>query len=227
MSLSFLRKIRSYSAIWTGFRKLESYVLSSGQLWRADRDHFGLYFRKWNLRTYKNGILESYTNDKLNIHIWCAEIYTGEVFSRKSIIKFILNYEKIIAVLLILFVSDVFAQKENQFIFLIDNSGSMSPYYRTVSKLFLGILQSAHEELVKKDDNADVMLFTKTDPKRGISSPKVLFSGKADALIPDEVMSKFNLTTGKDNNMTGTTDLIEALDKGIAAVKGNTGIIYG
>ncbi len=133
--------------------------------------------------------------------------------------------KKIIAVLLILFVSDVFAQKENQFIFLIDNSGSMSPYYRQSQSSFRIFCKALMKNSVKKDDNADVMLFTKTDPKRGISSPKVLFSGKADALIPDEVMSKFNLTTGKDN-MTGTTDLIEALDKGIAAVKGNTGIIW-
>ena len=133
--------------------------------------------------------------------------------------------KKIIAVLLILFVSDVFAQKENQFIFLFDNSGSMSPYYRQSQSSFRIFCKALIKNSVKKDDNADVMLFTKTDPKRGISSPKVLFSGNADALIPDEVMSKFNLMTGKDN-MTGTTDLIEALDKGIAAVKGNTGIIW-
>jgi hypothetical protein len=69
------------------------------------------------------------------------------------------------------------------------------------------------------------MLFTKTDEKRDITSPKVLFEGDADKLIPDEVMSKFKLMTGNDGK-TGTTDLIEALDKGIAAIDGNTGIIW-
>ncbi len=133
--------------------------------------------------------------------------------------------KKFTVILLILFVSEVFAQKENQFVFLFDNSGSMWSYYRQPQSTFRLFCKTLIKNSVKKDDKADVMLFTKTDPKRGITSPKVLFSGNADALIPEEIMNKFNMMTGNDDR-TGTTDLIEAIDKGIAAIKGNTGIIW-
>ena len=133
--------------------------------------------------------------------------------------------KKFTAILLILFVSEVFAQKENQFVFLFDNSGSMWSYYRQPQSTFRLFCKTLIKNSVKKDDKADVMLFTKTDSKRGITSPKVLFSGNADALIPEEIMNKFNLMTGNDDR-TGTTDLIEAIDKGIAAIKGNTGIVW-
>jgi len=133
--------------------------------------------------------------------------------------------KKFTVILLILFASEVFAQKENQFVFLFDNSGSMWSYYRQPQSTFRLFCKTLIKNSVKKDDKADVMLFTKTDPKRGIASPKVLFSGNADALIPEEIMSKFNMMTGNDDR-TGTTDLIEAIDKGIAAIKGNTGIIW-
>ncbi len=121
--------------------------------------------------------------------------------------------------------SFLFAQDGNQFIFLFDNSGSMSPYYQQPQSSFKLFSKALIRNSVKANDNAEVMLFTKTDPKRGIVSPKVLFQGDADKLIPDEVISKFNLMSGNDSR-TGTTDLIEALDKGIAAIKGNTGIIW-
>ena len=133
--------------------------------------------------------------------------------------------KKFTAILLILFVSEVFAQKENQFVFLFDNSGSMWSYYRQPQSTFRLFCKTLIKNSVKKDDKADVMLFTKTDSKRGITSPKVLVSGNADALIPEEIMNKFNLMTGNDDR-TGTTDLIEAIDKGIAAIKGNTGIVW-
>ncbi len=133
--------------------------------------------------------------------------------------------KKFTVILLILFASEVFAQKENHFVFLFDNSGSMWSYYRQPQSTFRLFCKTLIKNSVKKDDKADVMLFTKTDPKRGIASPKVLFSGNADALIPEEIMSKFNMMTGNDDR-TGTTDLIEAIDKGIAAIKGNTGIIW-
>ena len=133
--------------------------------------------------------------------------------------------KKFTVILLILFASEVFAQKENQFVFLFDNSGSMWSYYRQPQSTFRLFCKTLIKNSVKKDDKADVMLFTFFDPKRGITSPKVLFSGNADALIPEEIMNKFNLMTGNDDR-TGTTDLIEAIDKGIAAIKGNTGIIW-
>ncbi|MCY7362075.1 MAG: hypothetical protein LH629_08435 [Ignavibacteria bacterium] len=116
-------------------------------------------------------------------------------------------------------------QRNNQFIFLFDNSGSMLPYYIQPQSKFKTFSKALIKNSVKKNDNADVMLFTKTDPKRGIVSPKVLFSGDAGSMMPEEIMSKFVLMSGKDN-LTGTTDLIEALDKGISAIKGNTGIIW-
>lgn len=101
----------------------------------------------------------------------------------------------------------------------------MSPYYQQPQSSFKLFSKALIRNSVKPNDNAEVMLFTKTDPKRGIVSPKVLFQGDADKLNPDEVISKFNLMSGNDSR-TGTTDLIEALDKGIAAIKGNTGIIW-
>lgn len=99
----------------------------------------------------------------------------------------------------------------------------MWSYYRQPQSTFRLFCKTLIKTQLK-DDKADVMLY-KTDPKRGITSPKVLFSGNADALIPEEIMNKFNLMTGNDDR-TGTTDLIEAIDKGIAAIKGNTGIIW-
>lgn len=127
---------------------------------------------------------------------------------------------------LILFVSlNVSAQQENQFIFMFDNSGSMLPYYQQPQSTFKLFSKALIKNSVKANDQADIMLFTKTDPKRGISSPKVLFKGDAESLIPDEVINKFTMMSGNDSR-TGTTDLIEALDKGIAAIKGNTGIIW-
>lgn len=133
--------------------------------------------------------------------------------------------KKLLILLVILITADAYAQKENQFVFLFDNSGSMWSYYRQPQSTFRLFCKTLIKNSVKKDDKADVMLFTKTDPKRGIISPKVLFSGNADAMIPEEIMSKFDLMTGNDDR-TGTTDLIEAIDKGIAAIKGNTGIIW-
>lgn len=119
----------------------------------------------------------------------------------------------------------VFAQQDNQFIFMFDNSGSMSPYYLQPQSNFKLFSKALIKNSVKANDVAEVMLFTKTDPKRGITSPKVLFDGNAENLIPDEIINKFNLMSGNDNR-TGTTDLIEALDKGIAAISGKTGIIW-
>jgi hypothetical protein len=131
----------------------------------------------------------------------------------------------VITIILLSASSQIFAQDGNQFIFMFDNSGSMSPYYQQPQSSFKLFSKALIKNSVKAGDNAEVMLFTKTDPKRGIVSPKVVFQGDAEKLIPDEVISKFNLMSGNDSR-TGTTDLIEALDKGISAIKGNTGIIW-
>ncbi len=129
---------------------------------------------------------------------------------------------------LVFFISAAcFAQvdSENQFIFLFDNSGSMSPYYLQPQSTFKLFCKALIKNSVKQNDRADIMIFTKTDAQRGIISPKVLYEGEGSKLIPDEVMGKFDLMKGRDN-MTGTTDLIEALNKGIAQISGNTGIIW-
>lgn len=133
--------------------------------------------------------------------------------------------KKYFTLIIFLFTLNGFAQQDNQFIFLFDNSGSMSPYYLQPESNFKLFSKALIKNSVKANDNADIMLFTKTDPKRGISSPKVLFNDDAESLIPDDIISKFNLMSGNDNR-TGTTDLIEALDKGIKAIEGNTGIIW-
>ncbi len=116
-------------------------------------------------------------------------------------------------------------QAQNEFIFLFDNSGSMMPYYLNPQSNYKLFCKAIIKNSVKPGDNAKIMLFTKTDAKRGIVSPKVLFEGGAEKLIPDQVMNNFVLMSGKDNK-TGTTDLIEALDKGISGIDGNTGIIW-
>lgn len=135
--------------------------------------------------------------------------------------------KKILFVLVFLISLDCFAQRESgiQFIFLFDNSGSMSPYYLQPQSNFKLFCKTLIKNSLKQNDKADVMLFTKTNPQRGIVSPKIIFEGDAGKLIPDEVMSKLILMTGKDDK-TGTTDLIEALDKGIARITETSGIIW-
>ncbi|MDZ4710885.1 MAG: hypothetical protein SGI89_01005 [bacterium] len=141
----------------------------------------------------------------------------------KDLKKF--NKIKKFIVVFLLISSSCFAQKENQFIFLFDNSGSMSGYYRQPQSNFKLFSKALIKNSVKGDDRTDIFLFTKTDAKRGIVSPKSLFEGDAGNLVLDEVFNNFNLMSGNDNK-TGTTDLIEALDKGIGAIEGNTGIIW-
>lgn len=133
--------------------------------------------------------------------------------------------KKVFLIILIFITVKCFSQTENQFIFLFDNSGSMSPYYLQPQSTFKLFSKALIKNSVKPNDNAKVMLFTKSDAARGITSPKLIFDGDADKLNPDEVMSRFSLMTGKDDK-TGTTDLIEALDKGISGIEGNTGIIW-
>ena len=133
--------------------------------------------------------------------------------------------KKYLAVFILLISLNSSAQQDNQFIFMFDNSGSMLPYYQQPQSNFKLFSKALIRNSVKANDQADIMLFTKTDPKRGITSPKVLFKGDAGSLIPDEVINKFTMMSGNDSR-TGTTDLIEALDKGIAAIEGNTGIIW-
>ncbi|HMQ69278.1 MAG TPA: hypothetical protein PKA90_09775 [Ignavibacteria bacterium] len=133
--------------------------------------------------------------------------------------------KKYLAIFILLMSVNGIAQQDNQFIFMFDNSGSMLPYYQQPQSNFKLFSKALIRNSVKGNDQADIMLFTKTDPKRGITSPKVLFKGDAGSLVPDEVINKFTMMAGNDSR-TGTTDLIEALDKAIAAIEGSTGIIW-
>lgn len=132
---------------------------------------------------------------------------------------------KKIFLLILLTASNCPAQKGNEFIFLFDNSGSMSAFYRQPNSTFKLFSKALIRNSLKPGDEAKVMLFTKTDPKREISSPKTIYEGSSEKMDINTVMGKFELMTGNDSR-TGTTDLIEALDKGIAAVSGNTAVIW-
>lgn len=113
----------------------------------------------------------------------------------------------------------------NEFVFLFDNSGSMMPYYNLPQSNFKAFCKALLKNSLKPEDQAKIMLFTKTDTKRGITSPKLLFQGNAGNLMLEEVMDKFHLMKGKDDK-TGATDLIEAIDNGISGIAGSTGIIW-
>ncbi|MBN8570689.1 MAG: VWA domain-containing protein [Ignavibacteria bacterium] len=117
------------------------------------------------------------------------------------------------------------AKEGNNFVFMFDNSGSMSGYYRESNSAFKLFAKALMKNSLKSGDNASVMLFTKSDALRKIESPKTIFTGPASNFNADGVIKDFNLMRGNDGDF-GTTDLIEALDKGIASLDGNTGIIW-
>lgn len=134
------------------------------------------------------------------------------------------GYIKILVCALVFLVSGE-SIAQNNFVFLFDNSGSMSGYYRKENSTFKLFSRALIKNSVKPGDNADVMLFTKTEPDRGMESPKTIFSGSAEELSVDQVMSQFQLLRAADGR-TGRTDLIEALDKGIATLGNEKGIIW-
>lgn len=139
-----------------------------------------------------------------------------------------MTLNRTIVVLFILFLADsadLYPQASNEFIFLFDNSGSMSGYYREQNSAFKIFSKVLIRNSVKENDAASVYLFTRNDPARGISSPKKLYEGAGKDLIADQVIKNFTLMRGKDGEF-GTTDLIQALDKGVESIRGNTGIIW-
>lgn len=133
--------------------------------------------------------------------------------------------KQVFIILAIIISSNAFAQKSNDFVFLFDNSGSMAVYYQNQQSLFNLFSKALMKNSIRPDDRAKVMLFTKTDKARGIVSPQMIFNGTGNSFVSEQVAGKFNLMTGKDK-MTGATDLIEALDKGIEAIDGSKGIIW-
>lgn len=133
---------------------------------------------------------------------------------------------KKVFVLIFLLTSLIASAKDGgNFVFLFDNSGSMSGYYRESNSAFKLFAKALMKNSLKAGDNASVMLFTKNDAARKIESPKTIFSGPSANFNADAVIKDFTLMRGKDGDF-GTTDLIEALDKGIASLDGNTGIIW-
>jgi len=119
----------------------------------------------------------------------------------------------------------LFSQDKNEYIFLLDNSGSMSGYYREANSAFKIFCKAVIKNSVKPQDYANVYLFTKSDAKRGLTSPKNIFGGNGKDLIPDQLNDKLVMMRANDGGF-GTTDLIEALDKSIANIKGETAIIW-
>ncbi|MCB0721537.1 MAG: VWA domain-containing protein [Ignavibacteriae bacterium] len=114
---------------------------------------------------------------------------------------------------------------QNNYVFLFDNSGSMSGYYRQDNSSFKLFSKALIKNSVKQGDHADIMLFSKTEPDRGMQSPKGIFSGGASELNTEAVMKEFQIQRAGDGKF-GRTDLIEALDKGIASLGNEKGIIW-
>jgi hypothetical protein len=132
---------------------------------------------------------------------------------------------KKIFILILLVISNFTFAQSNHFVFLFDNSGSMSGFYREQNSSFRVFCKALIKNSVTQNDEANVMLFTKTDSKRGLTSPKEIFGGNGKSLIPDQLMNDFKMMRANDGGF-GTTDLIEALNKAIESIKEKTGIIW-
>lgn len=127
--------------------------------------------------------------------------------------------------LAVIAVSASLVKAQNEHVFLIDNSGSMSGYYREANSAFKIFCKAMIKNAVKQDDYASVFLFTKTDSKRALVSPKSIFSGNGKELAVDQLTDKLSLMRANDGGF-GTTDLIEALDKSIEKIKGESAVIW-
>lgn len=132
--------------------------------------------------------------------------------------------KKLFIYLILIFTNFSLAQS-NHYVFLFDNSGSMSGFYREQNSSFKVFCKALIKNSVGQNDDANVMLFTKTDSKRGLTSPKEIFSGNGKTLIPEQVMNDFKMMRANDGGF-GTTDLIEALNKAVETIKNQTGIIW-
>lgn len=127
--------------------------------------------------------------------------------------------------LLLCWASLTLGQGEKQITFLIDNSGSMSGYYREHSSSFLTFASSLIKNSVNSNDNVSVMLFSKTELNRGIKSPVTIFSGKGNDLILNIISKQFQLARGIDGQL-GNTDLNEALDSVLRRFEKKQGVIW-
>jgi hypothetical protein len=128
-------------------------------------------------------------------------------------------------IFILLIISNFLFAQSNHYVFLFDNSGSMSGFYREQNSSFKVFCKALIKNSVTQNDEANVMLFTKSDSKRGLVSPKEVFSGNGKSLIPEQVMNDFKMMRANDGGF-GTTDLIEALDKAVESIREKAGIIW-
>ena len=133
--------------------------------------------------------------------------------------------KKFVVLFLLLAFTAIDANSQNQVIYLIDNSGSMSGYYKKPESTFKLFSKALIKNFVKPEDYASVYLFTKTEKEHNIESPKAIFKGKGSELIPDNVIANFNMMKGNDGDY-GATDIIEALDKSISELKEKSAVIW-
>ena len=133
--------------------------------------------------------------------------------------------KNLITILILFIASNIYSQQSNQFVFLFDNSGSMSGYYQQPNSSFKLFSKTLIRNSIKPGDEVDIMFFSKTEKDRGMESPKVLYEGSAENLVIERVMQGFKIIRARDGDM-GRTDLIEALDKGISVIEEDVGIIW-
>lgn len=133
--------------------------------------------------------------------------------------------KRLIIILILILTKNLFSQNDIHRIFLFDNSGSMSGYYREPTSNFKLFCKSLIKNSISGSEKLDILLFTKTDSKRGIISPRSIYSGTSKDFIMEKVMNDFVLMRGNDGEF-GVTDIIEALDKAILTLNNRDGIIW-
>lgn len=126
-------------------------------------------------------------------------------------------------ILVLLAFNDLYSQ--NNYTFLIDNSGSMLGYYTDKASTFKPFIKALIKNSIGDNDNVTISLFTRSDKKREIKSPLEIYSGTSKNLILEKIINEFRLMKGKDDDY-GTTDIIEALDKSTEKTKSETQVIW-
>ncbi len=132
--------------------------------------------------------------------------------------------KKFFVVLFLLYSSLSFSQSD-EFVFLFDNSGSMSGYYRETASTYKSFCKTLIKNSVSADDYLKIFLFSKSDPKRSLISPKEIYEGSGKDFISSNFDNDFRLMRASDGDF-GTTDLIEALEKAESSFKSGAGIIW-
>lgn len=134
-------------------------------------------------------------------------------------------FKKTLEIFVVLFFVSTSLSAQQRVVFLFDNSGSMSGYYNLPTSNFKLFCNTLIKNSIKPNDNVDVMSFSKTETARGIKSPIQIFSGTSSQIDYKALNEKMIIHRSADGFL-GNTDLIEALNSGIDALKGTTGIIW-